>query len=138
MKILNKVNEIFDQYELKLVELSLPKEYKNIYDYLKNNPDKKNEFISEKDDNYLFNKYCSHIPEGWYGFSIGSPIIPAWCEIIDKILELCIDTDPNFEINQIKIKFGGIRFYVHSNIIEDIFGIEILIEDRLYDNLFVY
>ena len=30
-------------------------------------------------------------------------------------MDLCILNDPDFEIHQIKLKFGGIRFYVNSS-----------------------
>ena len=59
-------------------------------------------------------------------------------EIIEKILDLCILNDPDFEIHQIKLKFGGIRFYVQSNVIEDIFDVESLIENTFYDRALIF
>ena len=59
-------------------------------------------------------------------------------DILDEILELCTENDTDFEIHQIKLKFGGIRFYVHSDIIEDINDVEMCIEDNLYDPALIY
>jgi hypothetical protein len=136
MKILDKIQEIFNQYELK--ELVLPKSFTNVYSFVRANPEFGKDFKSSIEDCDLNEKYKLHIPTGWYGFDIGTPIIPKWMEIIDKIVELCITADPNFEIHQIKIKFGGIRFYVHSNIIEDLHEVESLIDNNLYDKALIY
>ena len=135
MKILTNVEEIFAKYDLKAIKL--PKEYKNVYQYLRDNPDDKT-YFTEKDDGYFLKKYCDYIPQGWYGFSMGNPIIPEWCEIIDDILELCTEIDEDFEIHQIKLKFGAICFYVHSVNIEDIHDVEILIMNNLFDRALIY
>lgn len=136
MKLLEKVVEIIDKYNLKPIQIS--NEYSNIYTYLSIYPEKQVEYTTDVTDTFLLDKYKNNIPEGWYGFAIGTPIIPSWPKIIDEVLQLCITNDPNFEIHQIKLKFGGICFYVHSEIIEDIFDIESVIEDRLYDKLLIY
>src|ERR1035437_966885 len=136
MKILDKVQEIFNQYDLKPIEIS--KGYKNIYDFLRKYPEFSKDFKSSIEDSDLNTKYSKHIPKGWYGFDIGTPIVPEWMEIIDKIVALCIEIDPEFEIHQIKIKFGGIRFYVHSNIIDDIHDVESLIDTNLSDSVLIY
>jgi len=136
MKILNKIKEIFDQHELKPIEL--PDGYKNIYDFLRANPVESENYESEINDIYLLKKYREYIPKGWYGFDIGTPIIPEWMKIIDEIVETCIEIDPIFEIHQIEIKFGGIRFYCGSEVIEDLHEIESLIEDSLWDVALIY
>jgi len=136
MKILDKVQEIFSQYQLN--ELTFPDENKNVYEFLQSYPEFKKDFVSEKNDMFLIKKYRKHIPQGWYGFSIGEPIVPQWNEIIDKILELCIASDPDFEIHQIKLKFGGICFYVHSDVIEDLHEVEVLISNTLFDRALIY
>ena len=136
MKLLNKIINIFSKYELK--PLKFPDGYDNIYTYLTINPDKKPDFISIKTDEYFIKKYYNHISDGHYGFSIGTPIIPEWNEILDEILELCIKTDKSFEIQQIKLKFGYICFYVRSEVIEDILDIEILIGENLHDSALIY
>ena len=136
MKILDKVQEIFNHYELK--PLVLPESFTDVYSFIRAYPDFGKNFKSEIDDCDLNEKYRKYIPKGWYGFDIGTLIIPLWMEIIDKIVELCVSMDPNFEIHQIKLKFGGIRFYCGSEIIEDLHGVEYLIENNLYDRALIY
>jgi hypothetical protein len=139
MKILNEVEEIFAKYDLKPIQL--PDGYKNLYDYLYHNKEEKDnsiDYVSLTNDTYLNEKYADYIPHGWYGFDIGTPIIPAWMEILDEIVELCTENDQDFEIHQIKLKYGGMRFYVHSDIIEDIHEVEMRIEDKLFDVALIY
>lgn len=135
MKLLDKIQEIFNNYELKPLEFD---GFKNIYDYLNNNPEKRPEYETQYNDGYFLKKYRDHISKGHYGFSIGKPIIPVWNEILDKILEICIENDPKFEIQQIKLKFGRICFYVQSSVIEDIHEVEMLIMNKLYDKELIY
>lgn len=136
MKILDKVQEIFSQYELN--KLTFPEDNKNVYEFLQSYPEFRKDFVSEKNDGFLIKKYRKHISKGHYGFSIGEPIVPVWNEILDKILELCIAADPSFEIHQVKLKFGGICFYVHSERIEDIHEVEVLIGKNLFDKALIY
>jgi hypothetical protein len=136
MKLLDKVKEIISQYELK--PLTFPDGHKNVYTFLNAYPEFKKDFETDKDDFYLIKKYSKHIPRGNYGFSIGKPIIPTWNEIIEKVLDLCISVDPDFEIYQVKIKFGAMHFNVHSEVIEDCLKIDILIMNTLRDNALIY
>lgn len=136
MELLNKIKEIISKYDLKPIDIS--KKYKNIYQYLNDHPEDTNKYQSDKNDKYFTEKYYNYISNGHYGFSIGNPIIPEWNEIIDNIIQLCIENDPKFEIFQIKIKFGGICFYVHSDIISDLLDIIIFIENKLRDKALIY
>jgi hypothetical protein len=136
MKILDKVQEVFNQYELKPIEL--PKEFKDVYMFLRAYPEFGKDFKSTIDDGDLLKKYRKHIPRGWYGFDIGTPIVPQWMEIIDKIVEICVAVDPEFEIHQIKLKFGGICFYCGSQIIDDLHEIEYLIAHKMHDRALIY
>jgi hypothetical protein len=136
MKILEKVQEVFNQYELKPIEL--PKDFKNVYMFLRKYPEFGKDFKSEIEDSDLLKKYRKQIPRGWYGFDIGTPIVPQWMEIIDKIVEACVTVDPEFEIHQIKLKFGGICFYCGSNIIDDLHEVERLIGNNLFDRALIY
>lgn len=136
MNILDDVKAIFSRHEFK--PLMFPEGHKNVYTFINAYPDHKKNYESEKGDSYLLKKYGEHVPRGWYGFDIGSPIIPEWMEIIDEVVELCIKSDPNFEIHQIKLKYGGIRFYVQTEIIEDIDAVEMLIMNVLHDDALVY
>lgn len=66
---------------------------------------------SDNPNVYLFQKWAYRVGKNWYGFSLDSaPFL--WGLIIDKFLEEIEKECPNFEIHQIKIKFGGLRFYV--------------------------
>lgn len=136
MKILDKVQEIFNQYELK--QLMLPEGHKNVYTFLSAYPEFGKDFKSLIEDCDLNIKYRKHIPKGWYGFDIGTPIIPEWMYIIDKVVETCVDADPNFEIHQIKLKFGYICFYCNSNVIDDLHEVECLLARKLQDNALIY
>ena len=136
MKILDKVEKVFE--EIPFDEIKLPKGYNNVYQYLKDFPKEEKRFISEYSDWGLIDDFKKHIPKGWYGFSIGTPINPVWVEIIREILLICVEADPDFQIHQIKLKFGGIRFYVNSDVIEDIFEVEELIMTKLFDRALIY
>jgi len=136
MKISDKVQEIFDQHELLPIELS--KDFKDVYMFLRKYPEFSKDFKSTIEDSDLNKKYRKHIPKGWYGFDIGTPIVPVWMEIIDKIVEACVAIDPDFEIHQIKLKFGGICFYCGSNIIDDLHEVECIIANNLFDRALIY
>jgi hypothetical protein len=137
MQLLNNIEKIFAKYDLKPIQL--PEGFKNIYVYHDKNPeDCIFIYNPEITDRYLNEKYGDYVPHGWYGFDIGTPIIPNWMNILDEIVELCIENDPDFEIHQIKLKFGGICFYVHSEVIEDIHEIEMRIGDKLFDVALIY
>lgn len=60
---------------------------------------------------HLQEKWAHKVPPGWYGFDL--PDAPVrWLKIIDEFLDYIDRQDPNMEIHQIKLKFGGLRFYV--------------------------
>ena len=137
MKLLKEVEEIMDKYNL---SVNIPSEYKNVYRYRDAHPNIVEEEFShpEINDSFLINKYKNRIPMGWYGFAIGEPTPKNWFVVIDKILELLIKNDPSFEIYQIKMKYGGIRFYVGTSVIEDIDEIEDLIDEKLFNEKLIY
>lgn len=61
---------------------------------------------------YLFHKWSHKVPKGWYGFDL-SNVPYVWGMIIDGFLEyIDKETSGEFEIHQIKLKMGGLRFYV--------------------------
>jgi len=64
-------------------------------------------------------KWREYFGQGWYGFDMGwAP--DNWFKIIDEFLDQLKQIDPDFKIQQIKIKFGGLRFYVSfSNVVYD-------------------
>lgn len=136
MKCLEDVKNIIDSYELEPIKL--PEAIKNLYELLDNDIELKQFYTSKKDDFYFINKYRKYISPGHYGFSIGTPTNIKWNELMDELLEYCILKDPDFQINQIKIKFGFMCFYVESEVIEDIQEIEVFIMKTLRDKSLIY
>jgi hypothetical protein len=67
-------------------------------------------------DLHLFMKWAYRVKEGWYGFALGNEVPFVWALIIDDFLDELKKVDPNFKIQQIKLKFGGLRFYVELNL----------------------
>ena len=63
-------------------------------------------------DVYLFQKWHEKIAPKWYGFSLSNDVPFIWATIIDEFLIWLEKECPNFEIHQIKLKWGGLRFYV--------------------------
>jgi len=137
MKLLKEVTEILNKYNLKV---NVPDEYKTVYHYLTEHPEKEKEEFEHPiiSDGYLYEKYKDRIPQGWYGFAIGNPTPICWYNVIKEILDFLIKKDKTFQIHQIKIKYGGIRFYVESREIDDILDVEDLIEDKLYSKKMIY
>jgi len=96
----------------------------------------------------LQDKWKDYIPAGWYGFSLGSPCPHAWYGIIDEFLEYLAQLQKDggitgFDIHQIKIKFGGLRFYVSYSCedeeLREFIDLQISrLEDHLRDSKLVY
>jgi len=63
-------------------------------------------------DLYLFMKWAYRVEKGWYGFALGNTVPMTWAIVIDQFLRELERVAPNFKIHQIKLKFGGVRFYV--------------------------
>ena len=62
-------------------------------------------------DIYLFQKWAHRVPKGWYGFALGN--VPfRWAQILDDFLTEVEKENKDFEIHQIKLKFGGCRIYL--------------------------
>lgn len=135
MNALEKIKEIRKEFQF---EYNIPEEYKNVYLYLKDFPEKKTEFIPTLTDTDLMKKYQTNIGKGWYGFAIGSPTPPQWIDYLIKVIDHLISLDPKFQIHQIKMKFGGICFYCYSEVIEDLSDISRYISDDLYDPHFIW
>lgn len=64
----------------------------------------------------LCKKWNHRVGRGWYGFALGGEVPLEWLRTIDQLLEFIEEFDPGFEIHQIKIKFGGLRFYVQTDL----------------------
>lgn len=136
MKLLNEVRAIMEKHPFNKIETG---EYSSVYIPFNTNEESyKEKYTTPLTDGVMYHKYAAHIPRGWYGFAVGSPIVPEWMVIIDEVLELLVKNDPEFEIHQIKLKWGRIEFYVSSGVIEDIFDIEDLLSTKLYDEALIY
>lgn len=136
MKLLNEVNEILGKYTFK--EIELPEGYKNVYQYRRDGNSLDSSLTPKLSDGDLVKKYYDNIPNGHYGFSLGDPTPNMWVECIVEILDYLLSHDPNLHICQIKIKYGGVRFYVESSVIEDIFEIERAVENIMFDKKLIY
>ncbi len=92
---------------------------------------------SEKDAYDAFQaKWSKRTPNGWYGISLWN--CPAsWIKALDEIMDAIAAVDATFAIYQVKLKFGGCRWYTGSD-----FGgyryVEELIEAALYDSKLIY
>jgi hypothetical protein len=62
----------------------------------------------------LFQKWAYRVGKGWYGFKLGY-IPEVWTDMLDDFLTWLESQCPNFEIWQIKMKFGSLRFHVNTN-----------------------
>jgi hypothetical protein len=127
-KILNKYNAFSDYY------------YPNIA-----NPYDESAGLKNVDglENALQKKWKDHIPKGWYGFAIGSPCPESWFNIIDEFLDYLVTIDPQLKIHQIKMKFGGIRFYVEvrgkDEEQQEFIDLQIAkLESQLFDKKLIY
>ena len=104
--------------------LKILEKYKAQRDYYYpgiSNPYKRDELknASSEPERKLREKWKAHTPPRWYGFAIGRPCPDSWFSIIDEFLDYLLTCDPNFEIHQIKMKFGRLCFYVAYNIEND-------------------
>lgn len=70
-------------------------------------------FILFSSDIFLFQKWAYRVGKGWYGFDLGD-IPRAWADVLDDFLVWVESQCPDFEIRQVKIKFGGLRFYIDT------------------------
>ena len=62
-------------------------------------------------DMLLFSKWAYRVGKGWYGFDLGD-VPRVWTDVLDGFLCWLEIQCPDFEIHQVKIKLGGLRFYV--------------------------
>lgn len=85
---------------------------------------------------WMYEKWSPFYGEGWYGIDCG--LIPSsWVNVIDEFLDWVKDNNPNFYIQQIKVKFGEIRIYVgNCDFYTDEFCVEL--GQLLYDTRLVY
>jgi hypothetical protein len=68
-------------------------------------------FHSYISDVMLFSKWAYRVGKGWYGFSLGD-VPRVWVDVLDEFLSWLESQCPDFEIHQVKMKLGSLRFYV--------------------------
>ena len=61
-------------------------------------------------DLLMFSKWAHRVGKGWYGFSLGD-VPHVWTDVLDEFLGWLETQCPDFEIHQIKMKLGRLRFY---------------------------
>lgn len=87
----------------------------------------------------LFDNWKQYIGNGWYGFALGIPTPLVWYDVIDEFLEYIKENDKEFKILQIKVKWGGLRFYV--DLTKDFDSIEDqirILENNLYSKKLIF
>ena len=102
------VEELKEKYKKRLAHADgqLEKEH------VKGRPKKGSE--SFRVDVSLFQKWAYRVRKEWYGFNLGD--IPcAWGDVLNDFLVWVESKCPDFEILQIKMKFGGLRFYIDTH-----------------------
>jgi hypothetical protein len=68
-------------------------------------------FDSYLSDVLMFSKWAYRVGKGWYGFSLGD-VPRVWTDVLDQFLCWLEIQCPDFEIHQVKIKLGRLRFYL--------------------------
>jgi hypothetical protein len=62
-------------------------------------------------DILMFTKWAYRVGKRWYGFELGN-VPRVWTDVLHEFLTWLETQCPDFEIHQIKMKLGGLRFYV--------------------------
>lgn len=50
----------------------------------------------------------------WREARIGADILPGWVPLVDRLHAKLLEIDPDIVVDQVKEKFGGLRYYWHS------------------------
>jgi hypothetical protein len=85
-------------------------------------------------DLLLFSKWAYRVGKGWYGFNLGH-IPPIWTEVLDEFLSWLETQCPDFEIQQIKTKFGPLRIYIDTHCADKAVNERVRSEIRKLGNL---
>jgi hypothetical protein len=119
---MNKAQELIKKYDLKPNSYYTESPYKN-----------KELLSSLYSDEMMNDNWKDHIPDGWYGWDIGGFLPDRCMEAINEFLEWVNLLDPAFEIHQLKIKYGGFRCNIQTelNISDQITLLESYISDDL-------
>ena len=74
-------------------------------------PGKRIDRYNYESDILLFYKWAYRVGKGWYGFALGN-VPRVWTDLLDEFLSWLEIQCPDFEIHQIKMKFGFVRIYL--------------------------
>lgn len=84
----------------------------------------------------LQNRYKNKVGKSWYGFDIDCwPV--NWIDALEEFLSELEKDSPDFEIHQIKLKFGRARIYL-ANLSEDAYYSIDLLEEVMRDSNLIY
>lgn len=75
--------------------------------------------------------------KGWYGISIGQPAPDSWFLFLNEFFKLVEKNSPNFEILQVKIKFGSIVIYL-ENVSKEVHDSIDMIQKVMCDKFLIY
>ena len=76
-------------------------------------------FILFSSDIFLFQKWAYRVGKGWHGFDLGD-VPRVWADLLNDFLAWVESQCPDFEILQIKMKCGGLRFYIDAKIVDEV------------------
>lgn len=82
-------------------------------------------------------KWDYKVGANWYGIEMTDRMPVVFYKVIDEFLDWMLINEPNFEIHQIKCKFGGIRVYI-GNISEEIQDFCWNLSSLLFDENLIY
>jgi len=84
----------------------------------------------------LQNKYQNRVPENWYGFEIDCwPV--NWIDALEEFLTELEKDSPDFEIYQLKLKWGSFRGYM-GNLSEEAGKSVDLLKEAMQDKNLIY
>lgn len=104
---MSKLQELIDKYHLQRNSY-YPEDF---LPYRDTSPE--DQKIMRERTRQLQQKYAAYIPKGWYGFlGLGAPTAITWFDVIEEYIDHLLQSSPDLEILQVKVKFGGIRMYL--------------------------
>lgn len=105
--------------------------------YYKSNPYEGTIHKNTQAEITLLENFAHRVGKGWYGISLSQPTPNSWFLFMTDFLRLIEKNNPDFEIQQIKIKFGGIRIYL-SKISKETQKLISIAENELFDKHLIY
>jgi hypothetical protein len=56
----------------------------------------------------------------WRHAKLGGNVLPGWVPLVDELHAEVLDLDPNVVVDQVKEKFGGLRYYFSTGVSSEI------------------